>query len=929
MLILLALGILLALQQSRIQQIHFADLALRERTLIEHTLITDLIAHADHADATTIATRDALAFYLRTVTTEPAAHALADSLDALAIPISSSTAQIEARAAAEHYRNVQIAQINRLEANLSSASPFTLFLLMALLGSSSVVLLLIWLFRVGLLKPLVAISGALQAVSTGDLTPRMPRRVPREFQPVVAAYQQMIQTLSERQLALDEQLRRTATLTRLSIELRETLDPDIIAARVLGAISAELHSDEIVLLLLDPAGNPLKGYRWHQEQILPADAALLQLRSDVGVEGWAWRTGRSAAIADVATHSLWQAGGGPQTGSALVLPIRQHGTSLGSISLHATQTNHFTSRDLVLLEGIAAQMGVALSAAQRYHEERERRKQAMALLHTSQFLAVERDWYALVALFNEQCQAIFGASHSLLYLNDAPDGSLVALADARTHLPPTLRELADSAANAAHTDSEIVIRTEPQRASGDTCLGLPLVYAGETLGAAVIIRPSETGASFPANLWSLLTIFTGLIATATANMRLIGQLRQSTTQLAQTVAERTDELRQSRDLLRLVFDNLPEGLLLMRADGTLLAANNAFCRSIAGRRPQEIVGHGYHHLWHELAHQSDLQLEPQRPHDGQGAPLLPQPGEPFASTAATWRVLGTDFVGQQRWYAVERTPISRTFGQVEQFLERWRDITHQEELQRRMLLHEQLTSLGRLAASVAHEVGNPLQSAMSCLELCREDRSLSERSLEYLELALGELERMGRTLESLRNLYRPPQLAWEQIDLNRVIEQVIQFTQRQFQRARVKVDLHLEPHLPLIWGQPDAVRQVLLNLLLNAQEAMPKGGTISITSRRKTTDRLCEISIRDTGIGMGPEQIAHVFEPFRSNKAQGVGIGLTLSRQIMEQHNGHINIHSEINQGTTVVLHIPWIDDTPDRSPSNLITSNTLKDLPA
>lgn len=407
--------------------------------------------------------------------------------------------------------------------------------------------------------------------------------------------------------------------------------------------------------------------------------------------------------------------------------------------------------------------------------------------------------------------------------------------------------------------------------------------------------------------WALLTMFTGLIATAIASIWLVGRLRKQTNALADQVEQRTEELRHSRDLLRIVFDNLPEGLVLMNAGGSVLAANNAFCRSIVGRRPQEIVGTDYRMLWDDLARQSDLRLEPQHPAEDDAPPLVPPAGTPLAATAAAWRVLGTDFVGQQRWYAVERTPISRRSGADHQFLERWRDITLHEELQRRMLLHEQLTSLGRLAASVAHEVGNPLQSAMSCLELCREDSSLGARSRDYLGLALGELERMGRTLESLRNLYRPPQRAWEQVDLNVIAQQVVHFTQRQFQRAQIQVNLQLDPTLPPIWGQPDAIRQVLLNLLLNAQEALPHGGGIELSTRRKATDRVCEVSIRDTGIGMTPDQISHAFEPFRSNKAQGVGLGLALSRQILEQHSGQITLHSTVGKGTVVTLHIPWI----------------------
>lgn len=280
-------------------------------------------------------------------------------------------------------------------------------------------------------------------------------------------------------------------------------------------------------------------------------------------------------------------------------------------------------------------------------------------------------------------------------------------------------------------------------------------------------------------------------------------------------------------------------------------------------------------------------------------------------------MLCTDTVGQQRWFAVDRISIVGNDGVIEQHFERWRDITHQEELQRRLLLHEQLASLGRLAASIAHEVGNPLQSAVGCLELCQEDPALSPRVHEYLFLARGELERMARTLENLRNLYRPPQMLWQSVDLNEVLRQVQQFTIRQFARHNVHLRLDLDEALPLIYAQPDVLRQVFLNLILNAQEAMPEGGAIYAISRWLAADHVCQVYIRDTGIGMNAEQLRSLFEPFHSRKAQGAGLGLYLSKQLVEQHGGRVTVQSEQGKGTIFVVQLPWREGRHDNSLSD------------
>lgn len=373
-------------------------------------------------------------------------------------------------------------------------------------------------------------------------------------------------------------------------------------------------------------------------------------------------------------------------------------------------------------------------------------------------------------------------------------------------------------------------------------------------------------------------------------------------------------LQRSRDLLRIVFDHLPEGLILVDRQGLILAANNAFCYGILGQTPRNVVSKAYAQIWSELAPRSDLSLVPQGPSE-HGVAIIPPAEGPFPLVQAHWRILCSDMVGQQRWYTVDRIPISEGPDLPEQCLERWRDITHQEELQRRLLVHEQLTSLGRLAASVAHEVGNPLQSAMGCLELCQADPGLSAGNREYLDLALGELERMSRTMASLRNLYRPPEITWEPVDLNQLLRQVTRFTQRQLQRAKIKVYLHLAERLPMITGQSDALRQVFLNLLLNAQEAMANGGRIDITTQAKSTDRMCVVVVQDTGVGMSSDQLVRLFEPFQSKKAQGVGLGLYLSRQIIEQHTGHIDVSSQPGQGTSFTIQFPWSDAGPWQRP--------------
>ncbi|HEX5689256.1 MAG TPA: histidine kinase dimerization/phospho-acceptor domain-containing protein, partial [Roseiflexaceae bacterium] len=235
-------------------------------------------------------------------------------------------------------------------------------------------------------------------------------------------------------------------------------------------------------------------------------------------------------------------------------------------------------------------------------------------------------------------------------------------------------------------------------------------------------------------IWTLLTTFTNVVAAAFVNLQLLDQLQQRAERLEEEVEERTAQLKRSRDLLRIVFDHLPDGLVLLDKDARMLAANEAFCRRVLGLLPTEVIGRSYAAITRELKHKALLQIEQQ--------PL----------GTGLRRVSCTDTVGHQRWYEVEHFTI--TVDHAQQTIERWRDITQQEELKRKLRVHEQLTSIGQLAASVVHEIGNPLQGVRSCLDLCREDGALTPSANEYLTLADHELERINNLLDRLREIYR-------------------------------------------------------------------------------------------------------------------------------------------------------------------------------
>ena len=171
---------------------------------------------------------------------------------------------------------------------------------------------------------------------------------------------------------------------------------------------------------------------------------------------------------------------------------------------------------------------------------------------------------------------------------------------------------------------------------------------------------------------------------------------------------------------------------------------------------------------------------------------------------------------------------------------------------------------------------------------------------------------MSGILNRLRDLYRPPQLVWELVDLNKLAVAVRHLTARQLASHGVELQIELAPELPPVRAQADPLRQVLLNLLLNAQQAMPSGGTIAISTLAGQGEPGCSLRVSDTGAGIAPERLAQIFDPFASSKPQGLGLGLYISRQVVEQHGGSITIASTLGAGTTVTVWLPYREEISD-----------------
>jgi signal transduction histidine kinase len=226
-----------------------------------------------------------------------------------------------------------------------------------------------------------------------------------------------------------------------------------------------------------------------------------------------------------------------------------------------------------------------------------------------------------------------------------------------------------------------------------------------------------------------------------------------------------------------------------------------------------------------------------------------------------------------------------------------------EDSQQALLRAEKMAAAGRLTASIAHEVNNPLQSVQNCLHLAGREDLPPEKRKEYFNLAQTELERLMKTMQRMLDFYRPGAVKVGQVDILELLQHVLSLTSQQLAQRHIEVETDLPRSLPEIYAVSSQIQQIFFNLLLNALDAMPAGGKIKIRARE--FEYGVEIFFQDTGPGIAENRRNDIFEPFFSTKDGGTGLGLTVSYNIVTAHGGTLDLVNDHEPGACFRLFLP------------------------
>ena len=232
------------------------------------------------------------------------------------------------------------------------------------------------------------------------------------------------------------------------------------------------------------------------------------------------------------------------------------------------------------------------------------------------------------------------------------------------------------------------------------------------------------------------------------------------------------------------------------------------------------------------------------------------------------------------------------------------DMTQQRALEDQLRKTERLAELGTLASGMAHEIGTPMNVILGRAELLMR-KAKDESTRQGLTTIVTQVERITKIMNQLLSFARKRPSERHRVDCVQAIGSVLEMLEEKFKRYGIHIVKDYSPDLPHVLGDSDHITQVLINLVMNACQAMPEGGTLTL--KLYPNEDMVELSLQDTGTGIPEDQISKIFDPFFTTKAvgEGTGLGLTVVHGIIQEHNGTIRVNSKPNQGTTFVISLP------------------------
>jgi two-component system NtrC family sensor kinase len=233
-----------------------------------------------------------------------------------------------------------------------------------------------------------------------------------------------------------------------------------------------------------------------------------------------------------------------------------------------------------------------------------------------------------------------------------------------------------------------------------------------------------------------------------------------------------------------------------------------------------------------------------------------------------------------------------------------KDITHLKRAEERLTLAERLSSLGELTAGVAHELRNPLAGIKINTQIFSRKKDLPEMEKKLLKSTEEGIEKIQKIVDDMLHFAKPKASHFEEEEINEVVEKSLAILQTKLKKGNISFALERAQGLPRVTIDIHQIQQVLINLMLNAMQAMERGGTLTVRTFSENEDGV-GVEVKDTGTGIPRSHLKKIFDPFFTTKSEGTGLGLSITLKILEKHGATIDVISEEGKGSTFTIHFP------------------------
>jgi two-component system NtrC family sensor kinase len=410
---------------------------------------------------------------------------------------------------------------------------------------------------------------------------------------------------------------------------------------------------------------------------------------------------------------------------------------------------------------------------------------------------------------------------------------------------------------------------------------LPLKIESKVIGCLMMGKKAE-GSFLTSEDWELVTAISGSAALALENAYLYSR-----------EIVRAMEMQRLKDYSENIIESLTVGVAVIDEGGHVIGWNRVL-QDQMGLRKEAALGKGLEEVLGLKTYSALFPPETQKDFRLLSETPLDVPG------------------GGKKIFDIARTPLLDNALQPYGTIIVFEDVTEKISLQQRLLTSEKLASIGILSAGVAHEINTPLTGISSYIQMLQK-KLTDPHYAQLLEKIEAQTDRVARIVKNLLAFARnPSDTSFHKVSIKESLEEILSLIDYKLKNMNIRLELDLAP-IPQVQAQGERLQQVFINIILNALDAMPQGGTLGI--RLAETGGQAVVRISDSGTGIKPEHLPSIFDPFFTTKGigKGTGLGLSISYAIVKEHEGHIQVESEVGQGSTFTITIPIGEDLRSR----------------